>query len=225
MNESELKHLDISDLLSNNDVKITRVTESVEVNKNKATNDAADKIINDTDFATQIDNIDVNMALAESQFNTDLSKPIISESSEQFINDVLDKYNKQYGTNVQLGTIKDAIEIGIASNTMDKELLNAMMSNTITTMVNYTTFSMVVVLCQNLNTLVRDMLESPSLNNEMKLVIVDRLFGWVDRLNNIKSRFTESDIQSIVDRINSNKNINGENSKIVKKLIDLFRIN
>lgn len=250
MEAEEVKHLDIDNILKNTNgavklSKTTTVTEEVHVMPTSSPNvdqlervvtdaeaeDANEKlktighqIIRETDLQADIKDIDENIKrVGETPTNYDITTVVNNSDSDKLIVDVINQYNEKYGTDIKIASIKDAISIAVNANEIQGELSSAMISNTVIALVDYTQFSMAIMLCQQLNSLVRNLIESEELDNVTKLQVIDRLFNWLEKLDQIKARYTQRNIDAIMKRMESARRMDAGSSQAVTKLLNLLR--
>jgi len=186
MEAEEVKHLDIDNILKNTNgavklSKTTTVTEEVHVMPTQQDVEmipteeelqqadaklklVGHQIIRETDLQADIKDIDENIKkVGETPTNYDITTVVNNSDSDKLIVDVINQYNEKYGTDIKIASIKDAISIAVNANEIQGELSSAMISNTVIALVDYTQFSMAIMLCQQLNSLVRNLISS-SLN-------------------------------------------------------------
>jgi len=250
MEAEEMKHLDIDNILknTNNGMKVSRtttVTEEVHVMPTSSPNvdqlervvtdaeaeDADEKlksighqIIRETDLQADLKDIDENIRkVGETPTNYDITTVVNNSDSDSLIADVITQYNEKYGTDIKIASIKDAISIAVNADEIKGELSTAMISNTVIALVDYTQFSMTIILCQQLNTLVKRLIESEELDNVSKLQVIDRLFNWLEKLDQIKARYDQKNIDAIIKRMESARRMDAGSSQAVTKLLNLLR--
>lgn len=256
MNEQEIRKLDITSILNGikqtkTTTTTTTTTESVEVHSNPNPDKPAleevaveevsneqvqekldqlnNKAIKETDFInSSINEIQSNMDLVESIPNKyEVSTLVTGTDTDAMIADIIKSYNKKYNTNIAISSMKDAVDIAVNADELTSELSRSMISNTILSIIDYTKFSTIILLCQQLNTLVRRLIESADsdFDNFQKVQVIDRIFSWLTKLEELKKTYTHQNIDAIINRMESVKNMTAGGSKAVHTLLNLLKSN
>lgn len=250
MNEQGIRTLDINAILNGvrqttTTTTTTTTTESVEVRPNapqeieaeEVTNEEVqnklsqlnDKTIRETDFVNaQMGEIQKNMDLVEAMPNHyEVGSLVAGTDTDAMIADIIKSYNKKYHTNIAISSMKDAVDIAVNADELTSELSRSMVSNTILSIIDYTKFSTIILLCQQLNTLVRHLIESQEsdFDNFQKVQVIDRIFSWLTKLEELKKTYTHQNIDAIINRMESVKSMTAGGSKAVHTLLNLLKSN
>jgi len=144
---------------------------------------------------------------------------------ETTLRDILAKYNKKYGTDLEYTTLTEALDLAVSADKAKSELTNAIVNNSIVAAVDYTMFSMVILVCQQINGVITDLLNDDTLSIEARVSLVDRLFLWINRLQGVKSIYSKSDIDHLIRKFENNNVSNSGSAKLaISKLLSLLKL-
>lgn len=159
--------------------------------------------------------------------NPHSSKNIVKQDiQERTINEILDKYNKKYNLDLKYGNFQDALNLATEGDKVKGELMQAVVSNSILSLVDFTNFSLIILACKQIQGLVSEMLEGDEIGPDDKVVLLDRIFLWISRLQGLKMMYSQTDIDHIVKRLEQNKLRSGDGgSKIaINKILDILKL-
>ena len=224
MDANEIRHLDIKSLLKKTTTtKVETTTEEVAV-ASPVPKSPKDELI---EVQAETESIKDN-AVQEAE---ELSSQLVSfgtrvdeKNKESTLKDILAKYNKKYGTDLEYSTLTDALDLAVSADKAKNELTNAIVNNSIVAVVDYTMFSMVILVCQQINGVISELLNDDTLNVEARVALVDRIFLWINRLQSTKSIYSKSDIDHLIRKFERN-NLQSNNAKLaINKLLSLFKL-
>lgn len=220
MDSEAIKKLDVHSLLNRN-----RASEDKQFVPPQDPEEIPGKQVRDTPFeiveVEQIDDLTKNFG------NPHSSKNIVKQDvQEQTINEILDKYNKKYNLDLQYANFQDALNLATEGDKVKSELMQAVVSNSILGLVDFTNFSLIILACKQIQGLVTEMLEGDELGPEDKVVLLDRIFLWISRLQGLKMMYSPTDIDHIVKRMEQSKLRSGGNgSKLaINKILDILKL-
>lgn len=145
---------------------------------------------------------------------------------EQTINEILSKYNKKYDLDLHYGTLQDSLNLAVEGDKLKSSLMNGIVANSILSLVDYTNFLLIITCCKQIQGLVGDLLEGDNLGTDDKVVLLDRCFLWITRLQGLKSMYTPTDIEHIIKRMESNKiRTGGTNANAaITKILEILKL-
>lgn len=217
MEPDSIKRLDVHSLL-----KRTKIETTEEVLQSSSLSDQGIELQpSSMPIGTQIQSIEY-MTKGMSKRKDCLPEGTCNANSE--IKDILCKYNEKYGINLEYSTLTDALDLAVTANKYESELTNAIVSNSISAVVDFTMFSMAIQVCNQINGLVSRLLASDDLTDEAKVSLVDRMFLWMNRLQQMKDVYSKMDIDHIVRKYEQNRTRSSGNSQVIEKLLNLLKI-
>ena len=220
MDSETIKKLDVHSLL-----KKTRV-ETTEQIVLSPTSSEVPKISQARD-----DTLDVEIEQLDSltkQFNNPHVPKVICKQDlqERTVNEILDKYNKKYNLDLKYGNLQDALELAVEGDAVKSSLMNGVVGNSILSMVDYSNFLLILMICKSLNGVVNELLEGDNLSDEERLVLIDRLFTWSQKLQTVKAMYSPTDIAHLVKRVEQqNLRNKSDGSKVaINKILDILKL-
>jgi len=212
MEQDAVRRLDVQSLLKRTKVE---TTEEVIVATPKEQSTPKPVCIN-----AELDEIDeATKVLSNPPAN--LSKTAVSESG---IREILDKYNAKYNLNLEYSTLNDALDLAVMADQNKGEIANAIVNNSIVAVVDFTMFSLTILACKQINGLVTEMLEGDELPPDQKVVLLDRIFLWINRLQATKAQYSSIDLDHLVKKFQRKAATSGVSQNLVNKLISLLKL-
>ena len=226
MDIGDIRRLDVKSLLGKKTTRVetTRVETTEFVQSQQNDSSPKDSLVEIKDESNEIKNEAVN-ELDELGNQLIAFGPRSNEADkETTLKNILEKYNKKYNTNLEYSTLTDALDLAVSADKSKSELTNAIVNNSISAVCDFTTFSMIILVCQQINGVITELLEDNTISIDARVSLVDRLFLWIQRLQSVKSIYSKQDIDHLIRKF-ENKNVQSGNAKIaVSKLLSLLKL-
>jgi hypothetical protein len=154
-----------------------------------------------------------------------LNADIQDEPIKNTLSNLLDIYKDKYGYQITYEGFEEALEIAISSSKSSREIVKAIQSDLAATMSEVLIFKSIIVIGRVIDSQLNGIMSrdfTSSLNGET-VSILNQMFTWIEKLEAIKSKYSQFDISQKIKDLNSVKSNVTQRTELELQLIEALR--
>jgi len=115
----------------------------------------------------------------------------------------LDKYNEKYGLDLDIKSFSEHLSMAAFVSKKDREILGVVQKSIISNSAEYLYFKSLVSVYQMIDRTIQNALHSEYMANFSmeSFVVIDRLFSWLQKLEELKSKYKVHNLDSTMSKL------------------------